>query len=344
MKLSVFISIFAMSVENLFNLTKSYQGEPKILTKNVAKLRMKYILLFILLIATNAIDAQILKERRVYYLDCSYSMVTNKIWNEVCDNLKNAIDNVNEETTELVVIPFALGRDGGMRVMRSQATSLGKEKLKEQISHIIPSKSSMTFHHVPLQNFYKGWVDPTRVTYMFLMTDGQDEFRNKTLFPSLLKQWSTKFWDKNVYGFYVMLHKSAQNATIENICNSQKHLWKVETADINVNLVRVQNNAVFNVRNEKYFELPIYGNIGNMKLRAKFDKTAPYKVDKARIENGKFRVYVKSNIDEHMLPASAIYPLAVSMTGGGDYDFLVTDVINVKCERKPERSLKISVK
>lgn len=121
-------------------------------------------------------------------------------------------------------------------------------------------------------------------------------------------------------------------------------MWKVETADINVNLVRVQNNAVFNVRNEKYFELPIYGNIGNMKLLAKFDKTAPYKVDKARIENGKFRVYVKSKIDEHMLPASEIYPLAVSMTGGGDYDFLVTDVINVKCERKPERSLKISVK
>ena len=49
-----------------------------------------------------------LKERRVYYLDCSYSMVKpNALWDKVRDNLINAIQNVNDEKTELIVIPFA---------------------------------------------------------------------------------------------------------------------------------------------------------------------------------------------------------------------------------------------
>ncbi len=55
----------------------------------------RLILLLLTLSLFTATFAQVLKERRVYYLDCSYSMVTpNKIWGKVCDNLINAIENV----------------------------------------------------------------------------------------------------------------------------------------------------------------------------------------------------------------------------------------------------------
>lgn len=304
---------------------------------------MKKILLTILLVFPLSIYAQILKEKRVYYLDCSFSMVTNKIWDKVCDNLKNAIDNVNDETTELVVITFALGHDGGIKIFNAMATESGKQSLKNQISSVVPSKSSMTYHYVPLQDFYANRVNPSKVTYMFLMTDGQDEYNDKNRFSSMLKQWQIKYGGKNVYGFYVMLHKSALNANIDNICDSQKHLWKVETADININLIRLQNNAVFNARNDKYFDIPIYGK-SSVSLNAKFGKSSLYYVDRTSIENGKFRVFVKFKGDVHTLPVSKVFPLYVEMKGGGKYDFLVTDVINVKCESKPERSLRINVK
>lgn len=304
---------------------------------------MRKFSLFILLFLHLSVYSQILKERRVYYLDCSYSMVTNKIWDKVCGNLIKAIDNVNDETTELVVIPFALDHDGGTRTFNAMATGSGKESLMNQIKSITPSKSSMTYHYVPLQDFYANRANPSKVTYMFLMTDGQDEYRDRNKFSSMLKQWQGKFGDKNVYGFYVMLHSDAQNANIAGICNTQKHLWKVETADINVNLTRLQNTAVFNARNDKYFDLPIYGN-ANVNLKVSFDNSSPYRVNKTSIENGKLRVYVTFNGSVHSLPVSKVFPLHVNMTGGGQYDFLVTDIVSVKCESKPERSLKITVR
>lgn len=287
--------------------------------------------------------SQILKEKRVYYLDCSYSMITNKIWDEVCENLINAIDNVNDETTELVVIPFALGQDGAIKVFNAMATNSGKQSLKKQISSIVPTKSSMTYHFVPLLDFYSNRVNPSKVTYMFLMTDGQDEYTDKNKFPLMLKQWQTKYGDKNVYGFYVMLHKYARNMNIDNICENQKNLWKVESADINVNLTRLQNKAVFNARNDKYFDLPIFGNT-KVSLNARFAESSPYRVKKVSVEYGKCRVYVDCKDDVHNLPVSKEFPLFVEMIGGGNYDFLVTDVVNVMCESKPERSLKIKVK
>lgn len=290
-----------------------------------------------------SINAQILKERRVYYLDCSFSMVTNGIWEDVCDNLKKAIDNVNDETTELVVIPFALDSNGGTKEFKALATESGKQSLKKQISSIKPNRSSMTYHYVTLQDFYSKRVDPAKVTYMFLMTDGQDEFPDKMKFLDDLIQWEKRYGDKNVYGFYVMLHNSALNVKIDKICDLQKHLWKVETADINVNLTRLQNNAVFNARSDKYFDLPIYGN-EKVSLSAKFDSSSPYYVEKTAIENGKFRVYVKFKGDIYSLPASKDFSLFVDMKGAGKFDFLVTDIVKVKCESKPERSLKISIK
>ena len=35
----------------------------------------------------------------------------NGIWDEVKENLKNAIEKVTDETTELVVVPFAFAKN-----------------------------------------------------------------------------------------------------------------------------------------------------------------------------------------------------------------------------------------
>lgn len=297
-----------------------------------------------MLVSPLFIHAKMQQERRVYYLDCSYSMVVNNIWDEVCNNLKKAIDNIPDETTEIVVVPFATNHDGSLKIVEDKATPTGKKRLKDAISAIEPNKASMTYHYRPIEDFYNIRVNPEKITYMFLMTDGQDEYHDKSRFIGMIKRWESLFGNQNVYGFYVMLHQSAQNKIIEDICKTQKHLWAVKTADINVNLIRIENNTIYNVRNDKYIDLNVYGFIKSIQLTANFDKDALYKVQKTSIVNGKLRVFVCPIIDAHLLPESKEFPLYITMKGGDKYDILVTDAVNVKCERKKERSLKISIK
>jgi hypothetical protein len=305
----------------------------------------RLILLLLTLSLFTATFAQVLKERRVYYLDCSFSMVTpNKIWDKVCDNLINAIENVEDETTELIVVPFAFDNQhhNALNAYKELSTPQGKANLKNKIRSIKPNKSTMTYHSDALKDFYNNRIAPDRVNYMFFMTDGQNEEKPDPM-PNLLKQWGGRYQGKNVYGFYVMLHNSAGSPVTEGVIESQPQLWKVKTADVNINLIRLQNHAVFNARNDKYFDLPIYGKADGKNFSAAVTGAAPYNVSKVEKKGDRLRIYL-SHRDVHQLPVTLNVPLKITMTGGGPYDFLVTETVNVKCESKPERSLKITVR
>lgn len=305
----------------------------------------RLILLLITLNLFTTTFAQVLKERRVYYLDCSYSMVTpNKIWGKVCDNLINAIENVEDETTELIVVPFAFDNQhhNSLNAYKELATPQGKANLKSKIKSIKPNKATMTYHSDALKDFYNNRIAPDRVNYMFFMTDGQNEEKPDPM-PNLLKQWGGRYQGKNVYGFYVMLHNSAGTPITEGVIESQPQLWKVKTADVNINLIRLQNHAVFNARNDKYFDLPIYGKADGKNFSAAVTGAATYNVSKVEKKGDRLRIYL-SHGDVHQLPVTLNVPLKITMTGGGPYDFLVTETVNVKCESKPERSLKITVR
>lgn len=308
---------------------------------------MKKLTLFLILLCSSIFgSAQILKERRVYYLDCSFSMKENGIWNEVRDNLKNAIDNISDETTELIVIPFATNTSKSpvLYPISALATAKGKEMLKKKIDKLPMSNKTMTYHNIPLSDFYSNRVNKNRVTYMFLMTDGQDE--DKPLYRAkkvLLPHWGKEFGDKNVFGFYVMLHKEAKDPTIDQVIANQKHLWKVETADVNINLVRLQPSAIFNAKNDKYIDLPIFGNSRGMTFNASFPNSCSYHVNKVEQIGEVLRVWIGCDNAKKTSMVSN-NNMKIEMKGCGQYDFLVTENVIVKCENKPERTLKISVR
>lgn len=190
-------------------------------------------------------------ERRVYYLDATYSMIKpSKLWDPVRNDLAKAINAIEDETTEIFVVAF--GGQGGTELMtwHDYATSSGKEKIINGFQGFTPKTNTMTYLDRPLNDFYSNKVAPGKVTYCFLMTDGRDENLNPSVFPNALKKWGDKYGNSNVYGFYVMLNKEAKDKSIESIIDDQAHLWKVETADVNINLIRLENHAVFNVRND----------------------------------------------------------------------------------------------
>ena len=306
---------------------------------------MKKIILLLMCIASTVAYSQVLKERRVYYLDCSFSMVQNKLWDKVRSNLVSAIDNINDETTEIVVIPFANNnlKNPTLKPILAYATAKGKSFLKTTINNLPqPNKTTMTYHYIPVLDFYNKRISTERVTYMFLMTDGKDEDPSQTTITKLLPQWGAKYGNKNVYGFYVMLHEQAANPEIDRVCKNQDHLWKVATADVNINLVRLQSSAIFNAKNDNYFDLRIdCGDVSGKSFSSSFPSNCLYKVRKTEKLSNIVRVWVA--VPGQKLPKSSNYNLIVKMTGGGKFDFLVTDNIPVKCEYKPERSLKISI-
>lgn len=295
-----------------------------------------------LLFFSLVLNAQVLKERRVYYLDCSFSLVTAGIWNDVRENLKNAIDNVSDETTELIVVPFALDGKGSICTWKEMATDAGKKVLKANIDGISPKNSSMTYHSIPWRDFY-GKVDPAKVTYLFFMTDGQNEEKPDPM-PSEMRKWGERYGGKNVYGFYVMLHNAAKNNEIERIADEQPHLWKVETASIDIRLIRLATRAKFNVRNDKYIDIPITGDMSGLKFDCKMDSHCSYKIDKTVQNNGKLRVYIKGTKPIAQLPTEENCKIKVTMTGGNKFTFLVTESVDVKCVNEKEYSLKVSVR
>ena len=87
-----------------------------------------------------------------------------------------------------------------------------------------------------------------------------------------------------------------------------------------------------------------YGNHQGKSFNAKFSNNSRLKVKSVDTKDGKLRVYVNVAGDVHSLPSEQNIPLKLTMNGGGKYDFLVTEIVNVSCFSKPERTLKISIR
>lgn len=285
----------------------------------------------------------------MYYLDCSYSMVSNKLWDLVRDNLKKAVDNVSDETTELIVIPFAFDDQTAPRLspICAEANVAGKNMIKYRIDELATNKKTKTYHYVPIEDFYNNRVADDRITYMFLMTDGQDEDSQRRMVKKLLPRWGNKYGNKNVFGFYVMLCNDAKNQEIEQVVEQQEHLWKVETADVNINLVRLRDNLIFNKRNEQ--ELVIKAEQGNLLncpieiLEISCDGDY-YMVDKLRVDKDKIICKILPKNDSVKLPEETIMtlklkPISPSQING--FTCLVNDKITIKCKDKKERTLKM---
>lgn len=308
------------------------------------------ILAFALLLFTLLASSQIMKERRVYYLDCSYSMKQKGLWDIVRDNLKKAINNVSDETTELIVIPFAFNCDTSpvLCPIVSEATPAGKVMIKSEIDALPMNRSTMTYHYVPIEDFYSNRVADDRITYMFLMTDGQDDDPRKRTLNVLLPQWGERYGDKNVFGFYVMLCNEAYNSKISQVIEGEEHLWKVQTADVNINLIRLRENIVHNVRDGLELEIKVEQGVLSHDCPIEILETlcdgAKYKIENIVVDADKIVAHIQtedslSNLPDETMLLLCLKPIIPSQANG--FSCLVNDRISIKCKNKKERTLKI---
>lgn len=301
-------------------------------------MKLKYLSLALGLMFTLNLSAQnIVGERRVYYLDATYSMINpSKLWGPVRNDLEKAINAIEDETTEIYVIAF--GGNGGaeLKPWHGFATAAGKKEIIGGFQGFTPNTNTMTYLDRPLNDFYSNKVAPGKVTYCFLMTDGKDENKDPNKFPNELKKWGSKYGGADVYGFYVMLNKEAKDEKIESIIDNQEHLWKVETANVNINLIRLDSKAVFNVRTDDTIEIPVSGKIAGLSFNASLPQDSGLKVKNCKVKDGKLIVNVDVTGNKALMPESSTHTLSVSVSNAGQFDFLVTDKVSVKCNNKRE--------
>lgn len=307
---------------------------------------MRQTFFFLFLFIPIFLSAQVQKERRVYYLDCSYSMVQMGINQMVCDNLKNAIDQVEDPTTELVVVPFAFNSSTNavLSPNTETATPQGKSNLKKAIDNIKWDKQTMTYLKDPIEDFYRSQILDGGITYMFLMTDGQDEYKqDPSRYLRDLNEWNSHIQGKDVYGFYVMLNSAAKNSKVEQIVNDQPFFWVVETANVNIKLARVPKEATFNIRNEKCLSLPIQGKSSGFNVSATTDDPVFY-VKQTIIKDDTLQIYFNSNfpLSDHNTPEQKNDMIVKLIAENEDpYAFWLTEELSVTIKNKKEPTLKI---
>lgn len=327
------------------------------------------VLIAFVSIFTNAVYAHDKPEKRIYYLDCSASMTGSKqhpddnIWEDVKLNLKNAIDAVTDETTELLVVPFANNSDFNqplpLECKQEYATKEGKRELKKYIDNIATPDYSvnktMTYHKIPLIDFVNYRIDSSKETYMFLMTDGDDEEKRKfgtETFNNMVNNWQqyTGVKDGNdisdVYGIYVMLNSKYNNKTRENLIKRTDYFWQFNTANVNIKRIKLNTEVVYNIRNEETIAIAIDGNIQGIKfkLSTPYPNDIPFEIKETTIQGDKLIVGIlpKENIDVHSLEESKDYIINVKMDGADEFTLLATPRIKLKCISKRENSVTVT--
>lgn len=300
----------------------------------------KKILIALTLIISVSVMAT---ERRVYYLDVTASMTgynsSENIWDTVTSNLKKAIKAIPDDDTEVVIKSFTDSNHSVTKIVSAKATTTGKKKICNEIDKLNPTQNTNchTDIFVPFEDFYKHEISLTKVDYFFLMTDGKQYKTGTSQLAAAIDKWNNKTdkGKKHIYGFYVML---TQDATLSEGMASrikqQPHLWIVQTANVNINLVRpTKDDFICNIRNkgERFVDIPMSGNIKHTGLSAK-GSNKYVRVNRTEIKGNKLRVYFsleKKHLSQ--IPQFSTIDLTLTMPKA-TFTYLLSNRVTVHCD------------
>jgi len=161
------------------------------------------IIMTVLLLFT-ALHANAAKDRNyIFIFDCTGSMIkTNKCWESAKDYLHKQLDEQLDEGDNFTIVPF---QDDPRAVIKGNQSNYKWSQIDKELESIIHSSHSST-------GICKAWeaslkyIDKTRNNYVFLLTDGQEEFTPQRL-PGDLVKWGTQ--PATNHAFYVMLTPQA---------------------------------------------------------------------------------------------------------------------------------------
>ena len=174
-----------------------------------------------LFITTNVL-AQTKDLRQTYLWDVTLSMKGYNgfpnIYKKVVDVMIKDINNIDNERTEIVVIPF---QDKVCDVWKIYATASGKANLIEKIKAYNNNTVTHTNISGPLEYVIKNVFSSDKIDILKLMTDGKDNV-DSNKYKQILENWCAIAKEKDVYGYYIILTDAAKSDVslqLKDICN-----------------------------------------------------------------------------------------------------------------------------
>ncbi len=282
-------------------------------------------------------------EARAYYLDVTGSM--KPIWGEVTGNLKRAIRNVNDETATLEVVAWT---DSGHKLTRKKerATAEGKEAICKFVDGLKLEDDCHTEIYVPFDDFYSNYGKRKGDTYFYLMTDGANFSQTRGRLFDAIGRWE-RSTSPTSYGFYVMLTGAAAAKDIEREVERQDaQLWTVETADVNINHVKLRHSTVYAVRDGDHVDIAIDGDPGGAKITLKSDDElyAIARQETVTTEDGgkAIRLYARKLTADP--PEDHLWTIEAEAQGLPRFTFLLSKAIEIRCINKHYPTVNISFK
>ena len=311
----------------------------------------KYLIAFLFVINfVFAANGQFfLSEKRIYLLDVTASMegngavATPNIFEDVKTKLANAISDLEQANTEIVVIPFT---------NTTFEPICGNISEKDSITHSVEQIKIRRGDTDIATAFQKGIeeLDSTKVNYLFLLTDGLHNCGvEKDSLYQLLSSWNDVSRGKYMFAFYVMLTPNAKELELIQVVENTNQMWPIESMDVNVSFLLSSMNISANINNNKVVKIPLASN--NKKIfnetiecQLKMKENPYYKIKNYKID------FPNMNIEfevEELLPKIHI-PIEMDLAISYEYDkekyplvFFTPEVINFNIVNKGVRTMKI---
>ena len=327
----------------------------------------KLILTVCMLCIMSAIFAQGRKfkdERRVYLWDVTLSMKgyngAPDIYDQVVKDLTTDINNIEDDHTELIVLPF---QEGILETWKEKATPAGKKALIGKIKNYSNERITRTNLCTPLKDVMNKYLTPDKRNVLYLFTDGAHNMKSPSVedYHALLNSWCN-FAEKNdVYGFYMMLTKNAEDPKLINIIETVCNFDVVKGVGHEFLLLRPEESKIsYNIKDNagKPITITIASNINKnypagVKLHVWCNDNNYVKIDQtiSLSHDGKIDIKVTQKMNyesmKNSMPQTMRIPIHLELKDSGNGNTLtklIANRVNLELINKPEKTLKVYVK
>lgn len=256
----------------------------------------------------------------------------------------DCIEYVEEDpSTQITVIAF---HESIRKRFSSNATKDGKADLVKEVKELKYVPHGTTNIVDPIKNFYS-IVDPDKINYMFLFTDGDNDHPGtRPLFAPTLNAWESKAGSRNAFGFYVLVHKDADRQEVRDAASTQDNFWIVPDAKVRIKICTLPSVLKYNVRDDKGPKMvAMQGRSKNASGRIVLDVDDQYYdviCSDANISDADFCVEVKPKRGVNP-PTHHVIMLTPGLEGADEYTFVGPQQVKLEVSNLPERSLNLVV-
>lgn len=307
------------------------------------------------------------EDKRIYLWDVTLSLKgyegrTPDIYDDVVKALTSDINSIDDEDTEIVVLPF---QTSVLDRWTAKSTKAGKEELISKIKKFNNDKVTNTNIVAPLKEVMERDIDRSKSNLVILMTDGihNDKNSSKEALYKLIKEWGAFAQDTDSYAFYIMLTKFAEDQELISKINAADNIdTYIADEDISIGFIRLQpqKSISYNIKDKQSaLRLPV--NIksdgkkisDDLEIEIKSEDNPYIKIDDdSSIEDGqlKFEIELKMSIDQlkEQLPTDRNYQVTLHLEIDDAQDHklvkLLGKTVTLELINKPEKTLDIYVK